>query len=134
MSRGIRSLALLTALLLIAAEQKAEPEPPKPAPPGADVRGEVKNLKLLPAKARGTVGTLLVVGVKEKDTSHDRAMVRLQADTKVYRWAEGKKKDAKVEDLKAGQKVQCVFTGPVAESYPVQATGKEVLILEEPKK
>ena len=37
-------------------------------------------------------------------------------------------------DIKAGSKVQCVFTGPVAESYPVQAKASEVLILEDPKK
>ena len=43
------------------------------------------------------------------------------------------RKDAKIDDLKEGCKVEATFTGPVMESYPVQATAKEVVILELPK-
>src|SRR5262245_28788488 len=128
----LRASLLVAALaaILIAAEDRAEPE--KKAPPKADVRGEVKKVTAL--RARGLVGNILVEGTKEKDTQHDKASVTLTSDTKFYRWADGKKKDAKFSDLKVGTKVQCVFTGPVAESSPVQAKASEVIILADPKK
>jgi hypothetical protein len=102
---------------------------PKSKPPKADVRGKIETVSL----KGGMVGRLLIEGTKEKDTQHDKASVRLTKATKVYKWVDGKKKEAKVEDLKKGATVQADFTGPVAESYPVQATAKEILILDAPK-
>lgn len=133
MSMALKSLALfLFALALVAAD---EPEPKKKkdvAPPKADVRGEVKSVTFL--RAKDLVANILVEGAKEKDTGHDKASVTLTNATKVYAWADGKKVEAKAADLKQGCRVQCVFTGPVAESYPVQARASEVVILAEPKK
>ena len=129
----------LSAMLLglsMACLLAADPEPePKTKPPKADVRGKIQSSILNPrGKVKvGTTGMILVEGTKEKDTQHDKASVRLTKATKVYRWVDGKKKEAKLEDLKKGATVQADFTGPVAESYPVQATAKEVLILESPK-
>lgn len=112
----------------------ADPEPKKPAPPKADVRGKIETVTLYAGKTTGTVGTIRVEGAKEKDTQHDKAMVRIQGkSTRIYKWVDGKKKEAKLEDLKKGAKVQVQFGGPVAESYPVQGTAKEVLILETAK-
>jgi beta-N-acetylhexosaminidase len=132
MSTSLRAGVLFAAALALVAADKAEPEPKKVAPPKADVRGEVK--KVTGLRAKDLVGNVLVEGSKEKDTQHDKASVTLTSKTKIYLWADGKKKDAKFTDVKEGSKVQCVFTGPVAESYPVQARASEVIILEEPKK
>lgn len=120
---------VLMALLL----PDPDPEPKSAAPPKADVRGKITMVNLTAGAGRGTLGTIQVEGVKEKDTMHDKAMVRIQAATKIYKWVEGEKKAAKLEDVKVGARVQCIFIGPVAESYPVQATAKEVLILEAAK-
>jgi beta-N-acetylhexosaminidase len=122
---------LFVALALVAAD-KSEPEPKKVAPPKADVRGVVKRVTGL--RGKGLVGNLLVEGAKEKDTQYDKASVTLTSETKIYRWKDGKKAEAKFGDVKEGCKVQCVFTGPVAESYPVQAKASEVIILEDAKK
>ena len=123
----------LSAMLLplaMACVLAADSEP-KTKPPRADVRGKIETVNLNMKGVPG--GMLLIEGTKEKDTQHDKASVRLTKATKVYKWVDGKKKEAKVADLKKGATVQADFTGPVAESYPVQATAKEVLILESPK-
>jgi len=56
-------------------------------------------------------------------------MVRVTADSVV--WApegEGRRSLA-FSDLRAGDRVAVHFTGPVAESYPVQATAADVEVL-----
>jgi hypothetical protein len=56
------------------------------------------------------------------------------AGAKIEKWVGGKRVKATFADIKVGSVVQCVFTGGVDASLPVQALGKEVLILEAPKK
>jgi hypothetical protein len=102
------------------------------APPKADVRGKVTKAGAL--RAKGLVGFILVEGVKEKDTKYDKARVTIPSTAKIYRWIDGKKQDAKFSDIKRDARVQCVFTGAVKESDPVQARASEVLILEVPAK
>lgn len=135
MSLKVRLLPVLAALLLYTAEKarSVDPEPATDtAPPKADVRGEVTRVAAL--RAKGLIGSLLVEGKKEKDTQHDKASVTLPQEVKIFKWTKGKKVEAKFDDIKKGDQVQCVFTGPVAESYPVQAKASEVLILPAAKK
>jgi hypothetical protein len=132
MSMLHKAFPLFVVALALVAADKDEPEPKKVAPPKADVRGVVT--KLTGLRAKNLVGNVLVEGAKEKDTQHDKASVTLKSSTKFYKWVGGKKKDAKFADVKEGSKVQCVFDGKVLESYPVQATATELIILEEPKK
>ena len=77
---------------------------------------------------------MLVEGKKEKDTGYDKASVTIRTGAKIYWWKGGKKVEAKFSDIKDGCVVQCLFVGGVRESYPVQATAGEVLILSAPKK
>jgi beta-N-acetylhexosaminidase len=125
MSAKIKYFLLLAALALLAAD-KSEPEPAT-KPPKADIRGKVTAVAAL--RAQGLVGRISVEGAKEKDTEHDKASVTLTSKTKILKWEGGKKKKATFADIKKGTKVQCVFVGPVLESYPVQAKAGEVLIL-----
>jgi hypothetical protein len=118
-------------LLLLGLLGDVNPEPAK-APPKADVRGKVTTLVGL--RAKGLVGRIRVEGVKEKDTRYSAAVVTIPSEAKIYLWVDGKKKDAKFADVKRDAKVQCVFTGAVKQSSPVQATAGEVLILEQPTK
>lgn len=101
----------------------------------ADVRGMVTNVSAAneEAKKKGILGSILVEGAKEKDTSYDKASIRVTDKTKIEKLVGKERKPAKFDDLKKGAKVQALFTGPVAESYPVQAAAKEILILEEAK-
>jgi len=101
----------------------------------ADIRGMVTNMSAAneEAKKKGILGSVLVEGAKEKDTSYDKASICVTDKTKIEKLVGKERKPAKFEDLKKGAKVQALFTGPVAESYPVQAAAKEILILEEAK-
>jgi hypothetical protein len=72
---------------------------------------------------------LLVVADPQSSSSVDRASVRVTADTIVWT-AEGVRGTA--ADLAAGEQVAVWFTGPVAESYPVQATAGVIQVLTPP--
>jgi beta-N-acetylhexosaminidase len=101
----------------------------------ADIRGSVT--KITPAnddaKKRGLMGVVMVEGTKEKDTAYDKASIKITDKTTLKKVVGKERKDAKFEDLKQGCKVAATFTGPVLQSYPVQATAKEVIILEDAK-
>lgn len=125
-----RFLILLPTLL---GSADPSPEPVAAKPPKADIRGTITNISLSPVRNKGPIAAMLVEGGKEADTQHDKARVRLMKTTRFYRWVDGKKKEIKLEDLKKGARVQAVFTGPVAESYPVQAVASEVLLLADPR-
>src|SRR5262245_2152742 len=100
-----------------------------------DIRGIVKDIT--PGKptaaGKGPLAVLLIEGEKQKDTAVDKASVKVTPTTAIKKVAGKDRKDAKLEDLKQGCKVEATFIGPVLESYPVQATAKEIVILEDPK-
>lgn len=94
-----------------------------------DIRGTI--IALSPAEAGGEVlGSFLVEGRIEQDTEYDRAVVRVTADTEVLIQRGGGRRLGSFADLAVGQRVEVAFTGPVAESYPVQATAGRVVVLE----
>lgn len=74
-------------------------------------------------------GRLILMEVtKENGTQYDRASVSIAKDAKMYAMADGKKNKASLADLKSGQNLEVVITGPVMESYPVQVNATEVVI------
>lgn len=127
----MNSLAKFALLVSVVFLLGAEPEPKAAKPPKADVRGAVTSISV--PRGGGLIGVLLVEGKKEADTQYDKASVTILAGATIEKWVDGKKVKATFGDIKNGSIVQCVFTGPVAESYPVQARTKEVLILQTPK-
>lgn len=87
-----------------------------------DIKGTVMSV------TKGTDGiTMLVEGVIETDTIYDKASVRVDNDVVVTK--EDATENLYASFIKVGQKVGVVFTGAVAESYPVQANAKVVRIL-----
>jgi beta-N-acetylhexosaminidase len=125
-----RAILLALAVVLAAGAGLAAGDPAK-----VDIRGKVT--KVMPAdaegKKRGLVGVVMVEGTKDKDTGYDKASVKVTEKTSLKKRVGKDLKDAKFEDVKEGTKVEAVFTGPVLQSFPVQATAKEVVILEEAK-
>jgi beta-N-acetylhexosaminidase len=91
-----------------------------------DVRGEITELVLgndnKPVR-------IMVEGDLEEDVPYDKASVSIDKKTKVYMKDDGKKLEA--ADLKKGMKVEAIFEGPVAESYPIQAKAREIRVLED---
>lgn len=99
--------------------------PIQPAPFKADIRGVITSLDA--AAGPKALGVILVEGAIEADTSYDRAYVSATASTAI-READGAALNWSA--LKEGDRVEAQFIGPVAESYPVQATAKTIVRLE----
>lgn len=94
----------------------------------ADVRGVITQISQSEGE-KNILGRILIEGAKEKDTKVDKANVTVTTQTKLFNEQDGERKPVAFDDLKEGQQVEARFTGPVRESYPVQATADEVTIL-----
>ena len=137
------ALAALAALTVLGAAvvggcggaTAAQPASPSPsaspptasptAPPStpADIAGAVSDLTV--STGGDSLPVFLVVADPGSTSSVDRASVRVTKDTVVWT-AQGVRGTA--ADLTRGERVAVWFTGPVAESYPVQATAGVVQI------
>jgi hypothetical protein len=97
------------------------------------VRGIITKISEASAenKDKNILGVVLIEGPEESGTEFDKAFVTMTSKTHLVR--EGVQtfavEFAKFDSFKMGQKVQVQFTGPVRESYPVQATASEIVIL-----
>jgi hypothetical protein len=98
---------------------------------GADIRGSITNIHQADAQSRdkGIIGSLLIEGVVEEDTKFDKARVTITDKTHIFEQKGEDRRPVRFESLEIGQRVQARFTGPVMESYPVQATAIEIVIL-----
>lgn len=126
----MRSLRLLPLVLLLAcsaapAPTSAEPEPtPTPAP--VDIRGQVTQYHRS-LYGEPPVGTLLVEGSHEEGTRYERASIRVTRETQIFR--AGGERRIPFNQLGVGSLVEVTFTGPVAESDPVQAVAARIVLL-----
>ncbi len=96
-----------------------------------DIRGDITNIRLADAQSRemGVIGHVLIEGVVEEDTKFDKASVKITDKTYIYEQKGQDRRLVTFNSLKIGQRVQARFIGPVMESYPVQATAIEIVIL-----
>ncbi len=92
-----------------------------------DVRGDIT--QITNSDAKEVLGMILVEGDLEEDTKVDKASVTVTDKTKIFVLGnESVVEEADFSFLQAGQIVEVEFTGPVRESYPVQATAKTIFI------
>jgi endonuclease/exonuclease/phosphatase family metal-dependent hydrolase len=96
-----------------------------------DIRGNITNIHRASADGGNNklLGTILIEGSKEGDTNFDKASVRVTTETRIFDHRGKERKPASFDTLKKGQKVEARFNGPVMESYPVQTTAGEIVIL-----
>ena len=127
-----RAFAALAALAVLAAVvvggcggSTAQPAPSATAPPSvpAGISGTIHKLTR-DADTGQTV--ILVVDDGAMPGAVDRAVVKVTSDTVVWML---KGETGTAADLGPGQFVSVWFDGPVAESYPVQATAADIRIL-----
>lgn len=98
-------------------------------PEKSDIRGSITNISK--ADSKDVEGWILVEGAIEKDTGFDKASITVTNKTKIFQLDNnGVKSKVSFGSLKMDQKVEVQFTGPVRESYPVQADALEIRILE----
>jgi len=88
------------------------------------IRGEITELLY---DNEGKVAAVLVEGKVESDTSFDKARVGIAKDTVILK-TNGQ--ELEPEELQEGMKVEVVFQGPIAESYPVQGRAKAIRVLD----
>lgn len=95
-----------------------------------DIAGQISRLSIPNKSAlkNGILRIVLVEGPKAPNTSYDKAMVKITKTTKLFKMVDQSKKPATIEDVTSGVRVEVIFTGPVAESYPVQATAEQIVI------
>jgi hypothetical protein len=123
-------LTLLAAAMLIMAGVTACASGPDDRG-DAGIRGQITTVNV--AVEEGDIlGNILVEGTAEENTglASDKASVTLTVKTVLVSGSD--KKYLEAADMRAlaiGTKVEVVFTGPVAESYPVQGEGKVLRIL-----
>ena len=117
----LASLIPLIVFLVITATSARSHKP-------ADIRGVITQINQSEDE-KGILGRILIEGTKESDTHFDKANVTVTSQTKVFREQDGERKPGAFTDLKKGQQVEARFTGPVMESYPVQAAAGEITIL-----
>ncbi|MGM0367518.1 MAG: DUF3221 domain-containing protein [Actinomycetota bacterium] len=117
----LRFLALVSALMLFSGCQTTSMK--------ADIRGYIASINFAQV-ANEAEAIVLIEGSIEEDTLYDRASVSITAQTRILRNVGGKIQNAGIGELEQGQRVQAAFTGPVMETYPVQAEAKEIVILE----
>jgi hypothetical protein len=126
-----RALAAFAALLVLGAAivggcggPTAQPASSATAPPStpADITGTIHEVT---KSTDSGLPVLLVVDDGAVPGKVDRAMVAVTDGTVVWMLKGGR---GTAVDLGAGQMVSVWFTGPVRESYPVQATAGQIEI------
>jgi hypothetical protein len=134
---------LLLSVSLVACGDEATPgandgvaSSPDPAGSGRyDIMGTVQQLTIdtsVSAQEQGIVGSMLVIAADGDTTSaYDKASVAITADTRIWRPVGEGAEELTIDDLGDGDVVIVTFTGPVAESYPVQATAGSVELVPE---
>jgi beta-N-acetylhexosaminidase len=102
------------------AGQLASPAPQEPP----DIRG---TLTAVESGTQGQGGLLTIEEDPNVPSGSAKARVRLTGQTNLLR-ANGQRLG--FTEFKVGQRVEAWFEGPVAESYPVQATARAVRVVE----
>jgi len=99
---------------------------PTPLQTEADFTGWVTEIH--PIGDKGTLGQILVESHADKIV--DKYMVTIKDETLILQQDGENHHEVDFEALETTQKVQVWFTGPILESFPMQATAKQVMIIE----
>ena len=101
-----------------------------PLPVHVDIRGKITQLDLFDdVTTSGVMARLLIEAETGDDTGYDRAWVEITSATQILRLMADTQVQATMSELTAAASVVVHFTGPVRESYPVQAVAGQILIL-----
>ncbi|HSL94599.1 MAG TPA: hypothetical protein VLA35_01600 [Thermoleophilia bacterium] len=116
------------------------PEPQPPAPSltaagdvdGADITGPLAGAALYDASPQGGAGPTLALLIEDGSGEYDKASITTTTETTWYEVVDGALAGldtAPDATALSGRTVAVAFVGPVAESYPVQATAGWVVLL-----
>jgi hypothetical protein len=121
-SRAARSALFLIALMTLGGLCACSPTLPSREP---DIRGTITSIV-----RSGNQGTMRIEA-EPGATGDAKAAVTITAATTLLRAVDGASPEPiTLDDIAEGMSADAWFTGPVAESYPVQATGEAILVSE----
>lgn len=83
-----------------------------------------------PASNNGPVAGFFIQGDSNVNMPFDQASVRITDETKIYKKQGSEMVLVSVDNISAGTVAEVYFEGPIAESYPVQATAGKIVIVE----
>ncbi|WP_158408393.1 DUF3221 domain-containing protein [Desulfosporosinus fructosivorans] len=87
-------------------------------------------IKLTKNQSGEILGSILVEGEKGSKP-YDQASIKVTQKTKIYEKSADKVVNSNFDSLQENLRVEVRFNGPVAESYPVQATADEIIVLKD---
>ncbi len=114
---------LFSLLVLLLACAASEPTPTTPPA----IRGSITSRTSAPGG--DLVGSILVEGQVEAGTTFDKATIAVTVKTRIFEQTAQERRQATFDALQMGRTIEAWFDGPVAESYPVQATASDIVIL-----
>lgn len=76
----------------------------------------------------GQLGAILVEGIVQGGTQDALVTVAITEGTQLWQKDGQVRRPFTVESLTIGQRVLIVFSGPLAESYPMQGTADEIMV------
>ncbi len=123
MTRTIALLILIAALLAGCAAKPATPSP------DYDIKGNISDVQPAGGQLEDVLGRIRIEGEKIAGNRYDKAVVAVSTSTRIWEKKGDEYVSAAWEDLQFGATVTAKFTGPVMESYPVQASAAEIVIL-----
>jgi hypothetical protein len=142
--RGVAVAALLLVAVAAAGDDDSAPGPgPEPQPPapsltaagdvdGADITGPLAGAAVYDESPQGGAGPTLALLIEDGSGEYDKASITTTTETTWYEVVDGALAGLDTAPDAAaltGRTVAVAFVGPVAESYPVQATAGWVVLL-----
>jgi hypothetical protein len=96
----------------------------------ADMNGKIIGICPINSHdANNSFNSILVEGMIAGNSQNQNLSVKITNETNILQKQGEKRNKANYNDLKPGQKVAIMFTGPFVVSYPPQTTAKEIVIL-----
>jgi Protein of unknown function (DUF3221) len=78
---------------------------------------------------KNSCNSILVEGMIVGNNQNQNLSIRITNESTILQKQGEERSKASYNDLKPGQKVAIIFTGPFVVSYPPQTTAKEIVIL-----
>lgn len=96
----------------------------------ADMNGNIIGICLAdPQNENNTQDSILVEGLISGNSQTHNLSVKVNKETVIVKKNGNKHENASFTDLKTGEKVAVMFTGPFVDSYPPQTMAKEIIII-----
>jgi len=120
----IRLFGLLALLMGLVVVTVGCASPPKALDTEADFTGWVTEIH--PIGEKGTLGQILVEDQSDKLVA--KYMVTIKDETLIFKQDGEERRQVDFEALETTQQVQIWVSGPIMESFPMQATAQQVVI------